>query len=107
MNNILKVRFCDRCHQELPLGATKYNVRIEIDADWDGYLPDMEKEDEHLASHLLAEIAQLDEESLEDQVHMELTLTLCPTCRRLFLEDLDQASDGKPVRKFKPPINLQ
>ena len=106
MKTLWSSQSCDRCDAELPLGATRYRVRIEITSDWDGYLPDMDL-DEHAKDRLLQQLANLDEQTLEDQVHMELALTLCPACRAHFLEELELASDGKPVRKSKPPMSLQ
>ncbi len=106
MKSAFASQYCDRCNVELPLGATKYNVRIEITSDWDGYLPDMDV-DERTKDRLLEQLAGLDEKSIEDQVHMEVSLVLCPACRARFLEDLELASDGKPVRKTKPPMSLQ
>jgi hypothetical protein len=106
MRSIWSSHHCDRCNIELSLGSTKYNVRIEITSDWDGYLPDVDLDD-RARDRLLQQMAALDEKTLEDQVHMELTLTLCPACRTRFLEELELASDGKPLRKSKPPMSLQ
>lgn len=100
-----KLNTCDRCHSELPLGSTQYKVRIEITSDFDGYLPDMDESDQ-LQSQILTQLAQLDEQTLEDQVHMELNLTLCPACRARFLEDLELATEGKQPQKSKQRIRL-
>lgn len=105
MRNLV-TKYCDRCQTELPLGTTKYNVRVEITADWDGYLPDIGG-DEEARRQILEHASRLDEKTLEDQVHMEIELVLCPECRELFIDDVELAGDGRPMRKTKPPINLQ
>ncbi|MDP8222400.1 MAG: hypothetical protein P9L99_03505 [Candidatus Lernaella stagnicola] len=74
---------CDRCGRELPLGATKYHAFVEITSVWDGFLPASAR-DESLAK-LVEETAKMDEETLENQVHMEIDLTLCPQCRHKLL----------------------
>ena len=102
----LTIKYCDRCNIDLPPGSTKYTLRLEITSEWDGYLPDTDDRKENELSEILEKATKLDEKTLEDQVHMELTLTLCPSCREQFLEDLDLVTDGKPVRKGKPPAHL-
>jgi len=101
----LQLNYCDLCQKELPLGSTKYNVHIEIASDWDGYLP--ESAGHASAEEVLEQAARLDAETLENQVHMELSLLLCPTCRERFLENLDLATEGKPMIKTKSSMSLQ
>ena len=101
-----QMKYCDRCEAELPLGSTKYKVRVEITSDFDGYLPASDFEDDEERSRFLEKIAKLDQNTMEDQVHMEINLLLCPACRQRFIEDLDLATDGKPMRKSKAPIRL-
>ena len=107
MKPVPVIKHCDRCQVELPLGSTKYNVSIDIASDWDGYLPEQPEQSEQTTFRLLEKAARLDEQTLENQVHMELELVLCPACRAQFLDDLNLTANGKQIRKSKPPMRLQ
>lgn len=97
MKSSLLTKTCDRCGRELALGSTKYQFHLEVQADWDGYLPPSEGDVDF--SETLKEAAQLDQETLEDQVHLEINMLICPKCRAEILKSVDAgpgASSAKP-----------
>ncbi len=96
---------CDRCGRELRLGATKYQVYVEITSLWDGYLPDNLGADD--AVELIEKAAELDVETLEKQVHMEISLTICPQCRKDILDHLGGEDGTLPGVKRKARARLQ
>jgi hypothetical protein len=98
---------CDRCGRELPLGSTKYRTYIEITSDWDGYLPDVDGDDEVNVADLLDKTSRLDDAALEDQVHMETNMLLCPQCRKDILTCLRGAGEGPRNVAKKSTARLQ
>jgi hypothetical protein len=105
MREKLYAKNCDRCECHLPLGATKYRLYLEVSSDWDGYLP--ETDDEVNASELLEKAAKLDQETLEQQVHLETSMLVCPQCRREILTNL-AGKKGNPLpSKLKTSVRLQ
>jgi len=95
---------CDRCGRELPLGGTKYRLHLEVQADWDGYLPESDRDVDF--TETLREAARLDQETLENQVHLELNMLICPKCRLEILHVVESGSVG-PLRKQKSRERLQ
>jgi hypothetical protein len=102
----LFAKHCERCDRELPLGSAKYRVYLEITSDWDGYLPETEATDDETLSDVMQKAAELDEAALEDQVHLEVTLLLCPQCRKDLLNHLD-AGTARVTSKQKPTTRVQ
>lgn len=105
MREKLFAKNCDRCDCPLPLGATKYRLYLEITSDWDGYLP--EADEAVNASEMLEKAAKLDSETLEQQVHLETSMLVCPQCRREILIHL-AGKRGQPLpSKLKNTVRLQ
>jgi hypothetical protein len=98
---------CDGCDRDLPLGATKYRVLVTITSDFDGYLPDYGDSAHENTDDLLDELNLLTEEEAEDQVHQEIRLTLCRSCRDKLIDDMAPYSDGNVETRSKAPIRLQ
>jgi hypothetical protein len=73
---------CRRCGAQIPVGRVKYDVHVEIVADFDGFLPEPteEEEEEGAFADALREAEGLTAEELEDDVHQEYTLVLCRPC---------------------------
>lgn len=100
----LPSRACERCGRELRLGSTKYQLFLELSSAWDGYLPDAAEHED--AARLIEQAVELDEETLENQVHLEIAMIVCPQCRREILENLE-GEGGGPVnvrRKSGTPL---
>ena len=83
----LEFDVCARCGAALALGGSKYLVRIEVLADWDGHLAMIEdgEDRERAMREALAALEERDEDELLREVyHRELHL-LCKRCRDRFL----------------------
>lgn len=79
-------QFCARCGKELPLGSLKYLVKIEVYADFDGYIADEPLEDAELKMmELLNEMLERDPEELERDVYWKELHLLCKGCRDRFM----------------------
>ena len=86
---------CDACNKDLYLGATRYTVEIKIVSGFDGYLPetdDREDERERAMETLVENLESMSREDMENEVYQEIALTLCPACRRRFLEQIKELS---------------
>ncbi|NLH48284.1 MAG: hypothetical protein GX444_06740 [Myxococcales bacterium] len=105
MKEKLYAKNCERCERELPLGSTKYRLYLEITSDWDGYLPDPDGQAD--AAELIEKAAKLDQETLEQQIHLETSMLICPQCRREILTNL-AGKKGNPLpAKHKSSVRLQ
>ncbi|MBI5167542.1 MAG: hypothetical protein HY998_07365 [candidate division NC10 bacterium] len=77
---------CAKCGKELPLGGLKYLVKIEVYADFDGYIAEEPLEDAELKMReLLEDMAEIDPEKLERDVYWKELHLLCKDCRDRFL----------------------
>ena len=104
---MLPFKKCDGCNKDLPLGSTKYSVRIEVSSDFDGFLPDDEAEDTSEAINaLIDEINDLSAEELEEDIHFEVEMTLCRECRNRFVEQVESYMDGGIINKEKERPSL-
>ncbi len=96
----LEFDVCARCGAALPLGGSKYLVRIEVLADWDGHLTMIEGGEarERAMREALAALEDRDEaELLREVYHRELHL-LCKRCRDRFLANpLNLPLPGAPL----------
>jgi hypothetical protein len=97
--------FCERCGRELRLGATSYNLFMEIASGFDGYLPETTSEDN--IDRVVEEATALDEETLEGQVHLEISLLICPLCRKDILSCVAGEDGALTGAKRKARSRLQ
>jgi hypothetical protein len=78
---------CAKCAKEMADGGLAYEVRIQVYADFDGVLPQVETAEE-LEARLAELVAAMDErdpdELMRDVYHEERHL-LCPACRERYL----------------------
>ena len=100
---------CDGCEKILLLGAARFNVHIRITSGFDGYLPEDDVEDEDARKRkmdaLMENLADMSAEDLEKDVYQEINITLCPNCRRRFLESVsDMGADTQGSRSGR--VNL-
>ncbi len=96
---------CQRCGSRIQLGRAKYDLHVEVVADFDGYLPDLEDTEEQI-ERTLGEIAPSRRSDLEDDVHQEFTLSLCRPCMREVVKGLKESPKGtvKTARRRKVTI---
>ena len=86
---------CEACNKDLFLGSTKYNVKVEILSDFDGFLPEFENDDaEKGINGILEELDRLSATELEEDVHVEIEMTLCPECKHRLIVQLESYTDG-------------
>ena len=80
-------KHCDKCGKEMPDGSIAYEVRIQVYADFDGVIPQIETAEE-LEARLNELVAAMDgadpDELMRDVFHEERHL-LCPGCRERYL----------------------
>jgi len=80
-------KHCDKCGMEMPDGSIAYEVRIQVYADFDGVIPQIETAEE-LEARLNELVAAMDgadpDELMRDVFHEERHL-LCPGCRERYL----------------------
>ena len=99
---------CDGCDKDLPLGTSRYTVRVEITSDFDGFLPETDDGDpEEALCSVLDQIDRMTEEELEDDVHLEAEMTLCKSCRDKLVESIEDLGDGDSAEaRAKARANL-
>lgn len=78
---------CERCGKEMPDGGLAYEVKIQIYADFDGVLPEVETaaELEARLRELVAAMEGADPDELMRDVFHEERHLLCPGCRDRYL----------------------
>lgn len=104
---MIPIKKCDSCNVELPLGSSKYSVRLEVNSEFDGFLPDEDFDRETLALEaLFEEIDQLSSEELEGDVHVEVELTICRECKNRLLEQLEDFAETNIITKPKQRPSL-
>lgn len=87
-------QLCHRCGCELAPGEGSFWI-VRIDAVCDPSPPEIDSEEplESIAADyeaLLAEMSQMSERELMDQVHRRVTLHLCASCFREWIENPTQ-----------------
>jgi hypothetical protein len=78
---------CDKCGKEMADGGLAYEVRIQVYADFDGVLPEVETADEMEARlrELVETMEGADPDDLMRDVYHEERYLLCPGCRERYL----------------------
>lgn len=70
---------CQLCGVSLNTGSLKYILKLEIWADFDGHLPEVD--DPSKVQTILREMEEADPIELEEEVHLTRYLLICPACR--------------------------
>lgn len=98
----MEERACFSCGRVLAPGALAYRVTARFVADYDGVIT----EDPELIDMyaVLEECLALDAETLENDVHQEITITLCKACKDATVARLLRDKKGKPEPEL--PIDL-
>jgi hypothetical protein len=80
-------KICEKCGKEMPDGSLAYELKIEVYADFDGVLPEVETADEveTRLRELVAATEEVDSEGLMRDVHHEERHLLCTGCRDRYL----------------------
>ena len=82
-------RACDRCGRLLEESALRYIVEISVTADvppeLDPALFDLDVRAE--ISRLLERLEAMSAEEAEAEVHQKMVYLLCPTCRKVFIQN--------------------
>ena len=104
---MIPIKKCDSCQTELPLGSSKYSVRLEVTSEFDGFLPDEDFDREEFAlESIFNEIDNISSEELEADVHVEVELTICRDCKNRLLEQLEDFSETNILSKSKQRPSL-
>lgn len=102
---------CHGCGKTIYLGAAHYDVRISIVSGFDGYLPESEENDEggdERMRQLSRSLEDMSAEQAENQVCQDIDMTLCPDCRKRFLQDLSEyVGETDAPKTKKEPFLLQ
>ncbi len=80
------MKTCSKCGRVMPDGALAYELRIRVQADFDGVLTPVEPEElPRLQRELLDAMAKADPTDMMNDVHHEEQHLLCARCRERFL----------------------
>jgi hypothetical protein len=86
-----KVR-CIKCGKRLKKGGLKYNIKIQVASDFDGYLEDYSKKPldylEKRLRMLEKDLEHKTEKELGEDVYIEKSFLVCEGCRDRFVEIL-------------------
>jgi hypothetical protein len=80
---------CDGCGAELPKGALRYTVRIDVRAAYDQIeigLLDLVRDHRNELLRAIQDLEKKDAQELEDSVYKAMQLDLCPRCQRAFIQ---------------------
>ena len=88
-----KVR-CAKCGKRLKKGGLKYNIKIQVASDFDGYLEDYSKKPldylEKRLKMLEKDLEYRTEKELEEDVYIEKSFLVCGKCRDRFIRSLKE-----------------
>ncbi|HEX9917169.1 MAG TPA: hypothetical protein VGB16_05470 [candidate division Zixibacteria bacterium] len=83
---------CAKCGKRLKKGGLKYNIRVEVASDFDGYLEDYSKKPldylENRLKILEEDLKDRKELELEEDVYIERSFLVCGECRDRFVKIL-------------------
>ncbi|MDX9973722.1 MAG: hypothetical protein RBU21_12120 [FCB group bacterium] len=81
---------CDGCGAELPKGALRYSVKIDVRAAYDELevgLMDLVRDHRNELLRAIEALKDKAPRELEDAVYKAISLDLCPRCQRAFIHD--------------------
>lgn len=85
---------CARCGKRLKKGGLKYNIKVQVVSDFDGYLEDYSKKpQDYLEKKLLKlerDFQDKTEEELLEDIYIEKSLLTCESCRDWFVSNLKE-----------------
>jgi hypothetical protein len=93
---------CDMCGKPLLADEdTRYVVKVEVYAAYDPMEiadADLAEDQSEEVQELLDQMADMDAEQLEDQVHKTFRFDLCPACQARYVEDPLSRGANRRVR---------
>ena len=81
---------CEGCGVELPQGALRYSVRIDVRAAYDELeigLVDLLRNHRDELLRAIEALKRKDPREIEESVYKAIQLDLCPRCQRAFIHD--------------------
>ena len=85
----MMVRRCDGCGKEIPKGALRYHVKIDVRAAYDKLeigLGDLIRDHRAEMLRLIEKMRHKDPREIEETVYKGFELDLCPACQRAFIK---------------------
>jgi len=90
---------CAQCGRRLKRGGLKYNIKIQVVSDFDGYLEDYRRKPldylEKKLQTLERDLAYRTSKELEEDVNLERVFLVCEECRDVFVRSLKRFEDFK------------
>ncbi len=80
---------CDGCGKEMGAQELRYTASIEVKAAYDEIevsLMDLMRDHRQEILRLIEQMRQADPKLLEDQIFKRISLDLCPSCQRAFVQ---------------------
>jgi hypothetical protein len=101
----MKEKNCFRCGKSLQPGGLFYVVHIRIFSGFDGILSEPAEGIDQQLKTLVETARRNDPNELEKEVHEEITLIVCKSCRDRFVDDVRHPWEG-PFRTSKDPSSI-
>ena len=98
---------CDGCGRDLPKGALRYSVAIEVKAAYDELeigLLDLVRSHRGELQRLIEELDDADAAKLEEGIFKRMELDLCPACQQRFIAAPLRFNPREDVGP--PPVDL-
>ena len=80
--------YCDGCGREIPPGALRYTVKIDVHAAYDQMevgLTDLIRDHRQELLELIERLKDKDPKEIEETVYSSFSLDLCPPCQRAYI----------------------
>lgn len=84
------LRKCDGCSKELPKGALRYSVSIDVRAAYDGMevgLAELIRDHRAELVALIEKLRDVDAKEIEETVYKLVKFDLCPSCQKAYIKD--------------------
>jgi hypothetical protein len=96
---------CFRCGKELLPGGLFYVVHIRIFSGFNGILMEPEEGIDKQLKDLIEQVEHSDPEAMEKDVHEEIVLMVCKSCRDRLVDEIQHPWEG-PFRIRRGPDSL-
>lgn len=92
----MKEHRCESCGVKIPAGDLFYNFNAKFISGYDNYIPEVEEDAERLIMEACRAMMERSEQELMDEVYEEVSLLLCPGCRKNIRNYLLSMKAAKP-----------